>query len=157
MIVLALMPSSGPCSIGAHWPMAIHLGNGDGFVLIDESADREQREGLVAILTGKAGGPFGILATTISTLHTPQFVSFDLQLEGANSTVRAGNLLELEMEPIRNPVSGAEAYPGVVLPQGTLYTESTRASSKVFRINAGISFESTGKDAAWSPFQWQGP
>ncbi|MCH7605955.1 MAG: DUF1326 domain-containing protein [Chloroflexi bacterium] len=144
-------------SIGAHWPEAIHLGNGEGFVLIDERADQAQRDGLVAILTGKVGGPFGILANTITNLHAPQFLPFDIKLDGANSTVRVGSALELEMEPIKNPVSGAEAYPGVVLPQGILYKESTRASTKTFRVRAGVNFESSGKDAAWSPFEWSGP
>ena len=144
-------------AIGAHWPGALHLGNGEGFVLIDERGDQAQREGLLAILTGKVGGPFGILANTISKMHEPQFLPFEVKLDGANSTARAGNAVALEMEPIRNPVTGAEAYPGLVLPQGLLYKESTRASSKTYRINAGVSFEYSGSDAAWSPFEWSGP
>jgi hypothetical protein len=144
-------------AIGAAWPKAIHLGNGEGFVLIDQRANQAQRDGLVAVLTGKAGGPFGILANTISKLHPPQFVPFEIKVDGARSTVRAGNMLELEMEPIRNPVTGAEAYPGVTLPQGLLYKTSTRASSKTFRVRAGVSFQCQGTDAAWSPFEWSRP
>ena len=144
-------------AVGAHWPAAIHLGDGEGFVLVDERGDQAQREGLVAILTGKVGGPFGILANTISKLHDPQFLAFEIKLDGANSTARAGNAVELEMEPIRNPVTGAEALPGLVLPQGLLYRESTRASTKTYRVNAGVSFQYSGGDAAWSPFEWSGP
>ena len=144
-------------AIGAIWPQAIHLGNGEGFVLIDERADQSQREGLLAILTGKVGGPYGILANTIGKFHETQFLPFEIKLDGANSTVRAGNAVELEMEPIRNPVTGVESFPGVVLPQGILYKESTRASSKIFRVNAGVSYEYTGKDTAISPFEWSGP
>ena len=144
-------------AIGSHWPKAIHLGNGEGFVLIDERADQAQREGLVAILTGKVGGPFGILANTISKMHEPQFLPFDMKLDGANSSVRAGDAVELVMEPIKNPVTGAEAFPGIVLPQGLLYRESTRASCKTYKVNAGVNFEYSGKDAAWSPFEWSGP
>jgi hypothetical protein len=77
-------------AIGAHWPLAIHLGNGEGFALIDERADLEQRQGLVSILTGKTGGPFGILASTMTTLHTPQYVPFNFKLYGARSSVSAG-------------------------------------------------------------------
>ena len=143
--------------MGAHWPAALHLGNGEGFVLIDERADQAQRDGLLAILTGKVGGPFGILANTISKLHEPQFLPFEIMLDGANSTVRVGDAIELEMESIKNPASGAEAFPGLVLPQGILYKESTRASCKTFRVRAGVNFESSGRDAAWSPFEWSGP
>ena len=144
-------------AIGAHWPAALHLGNGEGFVVIDERANQAQRDGLLAILTGKVGGPFGILANTISKLHEPQFLPFEVKLDGANSNVKVGTALELEMEPIRNPVSGTETYPGILLPQGILYKESTRASSKTFRVRAGVNFESSGRDAAWSPFEWSGP
>ena len=144
-------------AIGAHWPTAIHLGNGEGFVLIDERADQAQREGLLAILTGKVGGPWSILANTISKLHEPQFLPFEIKLDGAHSTARIGNAVVLEMEPIRNPVTGAEAYPGLVLPQHILYGQSTRASSKTFRVNYGVSYEYSGKDTAWSPFEWSGP
>ena len=69
-------------SVGAHWPKAIHLGNGEGFILVDERADQAQREDLLAILTGKVGGPFGILANTISKMHEPQFVPFDMRGDG---------------------------------------------------------------------------
>ena len=140
--------------IGAAWPQAIYQGNGEGFLLIDDKADDAQGEALVAILTGKVGGPFGILAGTLSSLHGPQYVAIDVDLNGANSTARAGDLVTLEMEPIKNLVSGAEVFPGVVLPQPLLYRESTRAATKNFKVNAGVSFGSTGKDAAWSPFDW---
>ena len=143
--------------LGAHWPKALHLGNGEGFLIIDERADEAQREGLVNILTGQVGGPFGILAGTISKLHGPDFMSIDIKLDGANSTVSVGDSFQLEMEPIKNPVTGAEAFPGIVLPQGLLYRESTRASSKTYKVNAGVRFEHSGKDAAWSPFEWSGP
>ena len=111
----------------------------------------------MAILTGKVGGPFGILANTLTKLHGPQFLAFEIKLDGANSTARAGDAVELEMEPIRNPVTGAETFPGLVLPQGLLYRESTRASTKTYRVNSVVSFQYSGGDAAWSPFEWSGP
>ncbi len=113
-----------------------------------------QRDGLAKILTGQVGGPFGILAGTISKLHGPDFMPIDIKLDGANSTVSVGDSFELE---IKNPVTGAEAFPGIVLPQGLLYRESTRASCKTYKVNAGVSFEHSGKDAAFSPFEWSGP
>jgi len=125
-------------------------------VVIDEKADQAQRDGLTAILTGKAGGPFAILANTLTQVHGPQFLPMEVNVNGANSTVKAGSAVELEMEPIKNPVTGADAFPGVTLPQGLLYSTSTRASSKSFRVSAGVEFESSGKDAAFSPFDWSG-
>src|SRR5215471_13125876 len=43
----------------ARWPKAIHEGNGTASMLFDERANPKQREALVQICTGKAGGsPF---------------------------------------------------------------------------------------------------
>ena len=139
------------------WPAAIHEGNGECQILIDEQANQQQREGLLTILKGEAGPPWSILKNTFGTYYEPQFVSYDTKLEGANSSVKAGEFFELEMEPIKNPVTGAEAFPGVVLPQGLLYRESTRTSCKTFRAKGSINYEYSGTDAAFSPFSWGSP
>ncbi len=139
------------------WPSALYEGNGECQILIEERANQEQRDGLLAILKGEVGGPWAILKNTFGKFYEPLFVDFDTKLEGANSSVRAGNVLELEMEPIKNPVTGAEAFPGVVLPQGILYRESTRTSTKTYRVRGNINHEYNGTDAAFSPFSWSGP
>jgi hypothetical protein len=139
------------------WPAAIHEGNGECQLLIDERATTEQLEGMLTIFKGEAGPPWSILKNTFSTCYEPQFVHYETKLDGANSSVKAGEFFHLEMESIKNPVTGAEAFPGVVLPQGLLYRESTRASCKTYRASGKINYEYTGTDAAFSPFSWSGP
>lgn len=39
------------------WPEAIHLGNGEGLMIIDERADGAQREALLGILSGQTSQP----------------------------------------------------------------------------------------------------
>jgi len=141
-------------TIIADWPAAIHEGNGECQLLIDERANQEQREGMLTIFKGEAGPPWSILKNTFSTYHEPQFVKYETKIDGANSSVKAGEFFHLEMESIKNPVTGAEAFPGVVLPQGLLYKESTRASTKVYRATGKINYEYSGTDAAFSPFSW---
>ena len=144
-------------SIICDWPAAIHEGNGECQLLVDERANQQQRERLLTILKGEAGPPWSILKNTFSTYYEPQFVHYETKLEGANSSVKAGDFFHLEMESIKNPVTGAEAFPGIVLPQGLLYRESTRASCKTYRASGKINYEYTGTDAAFSPFSWSGP
>lgn len=144
-------------SVAADWPGAIHEGKGEAVILVDERANPVQRKAISALLSGNAGGPWAIIATTLSKVHGPRYVPFRMELKGANSTLRAGDAMHLEMEPIRNPVSGAEAFPRVVLPQGFVYKESTRASSKSFRVNDGVHYEYKGRDAAFAPFEYSGP
>ena len=46
-------------SVYANWPGAIHEGNGEALVLIDERADAAQRAAIEDILGGKARGTVG--------------------------------------------------------------------------------------------------
>jgi hypothetical protein len=92
----------------ATWPGAIHQGNGTVCLFVDETATREQRDALLNIGSGQAGGlPFEILATTFSTLLEPQFVPFNVNINGLESTARLGDNFRIALEPIKNPVSGA--------------------------------------------------
>ncbi len=143
-------------SVAARWPAAIHLGNGEALVLIDERASEAQRQAILSLLSGQEGGPWAIVATTLTTIHGPQYVPYAISINGVRSTLQAGSAIALEMEPIRNPVTGAEAFPQVVLPEGFVYRESTRASSKAFRVSGALNFGSQGKDCAVAPFEYRG-
>jgi hypothetical protein len=101
------MPLNGlGLAFAAKWPGAIHEGNGSVCLFVDEKASPDQREALVAIGAGQAGGlPFEILATTFSTLLEPQFTSFDFNIEGLQSSVRVGERFRISLEPIKNPVT----------------------------------------------------
>ena len=141
-------------SLCVNWPGAIHEGNGEALVLVDERADDEQREAVGRLIAGEHGGPWGVLAWTWPTLHGPVPVPYELELAGLNSRLKAGDTLELELEPIKNPVSGADVTPGAVLPQGLVFKQGDFASSKTFRVSNGVSFEHPGKYAAIAPFEY---
>lgn len=90
----------------AKWPGAIHEGNGTVCLFVDERASSTQREALLQIGSGQAGGlPFEILATTFSTLLEPRFVPFEFNLDGVQSSTRLGDNLRIALEPIKNPVT----------------------------------------------------
>ena len=94
-------------AFAAKWPGAIHEGNGTVCLFVDERASPAQRDALLEIGSGKAGGlPFEILATTFSTLLEPEFVSFDVKINGLQSTARLGDNFRIALEPIKNPVTG---------------------------------------------------
>lgn len=144
-------------SMVADWPSAIHEGNGEAILLVDEQADDTQREALLSLLNGKAGGPWAVLTTTFSKVHEPQFVRFDITLNGEHTTARAGDVVALAMTPIRNPVTGAEAHPKAVLPEGFITKEGSFATSETFRVDDGLHFDHSGKYTAFGPFDYKGP
>ncbi len=139
------------------WPGAIHEGNGKVLFLIDERADDAQREALSTLLSGEAGGPWAILRNTWTEVHEPPPVPYELRLDDHCSSVRAGGALELELEPIRNPVTGAEAHPRALLPEGFVWKDGSLAASRTFRVRDGVEYDHSGKYAAFAPFEYSGP
>ena len=144
-------------SVYVNWPGAIHEGNGEAVVLVDERADEAQREAVETLVRGDAGGPWGVLAWTWPTVHGPYPVPYDVEVAGIAPRGRSGEILELELEPIRNPVSGAEVTPGAVLPQGIIFKRGDFASSKTFRVRDGVEYDHSGKYTAVASFEYAGP
>jgi hypothetical protein len=144
-------------TVAVDWPGAIHEGNGRALILVDARADEAQREAIATLVGGDVGGPWGILAWTWPTVVGPLPVPYEVELDGIRTRVRAGDALVLEMEPIRNPVSGAEVHPGAVLPEGLIFKRGDFGSSKRFRVSDGISYEHEGCYTAVAHFEYAGP
>lgn len=144
-------------SVYVNWPGAIHEGNGEALILVDERASDEQRGAIERLLTGEVGGPWGILAWTWPKKHGPHAVSYNVSFDSVNTRVRAGDHLEVECGPIRNPVTGAEVHPGVVLPEGIIFKRGDLGTTTHFRVSNGIEYDHTGKYMAAGPFNYQWP
>lgn len=116
----------------AKWPKAIHEGHGTVCLFVDEKASAEQREALLDIGSGKAGGlPFEILAATMDTLLEPRFVPFDFKLDGLQSSARLGDkLLHIALEPIKNPVTGDPEQVAVNHGTGFIFKTAECASAR---------------------------
>jgi hypothetical protein len=139
------------------WPGAIHEGNGHALILVDDQADESQREAIETLVGGEVGGPWGVLAWTWPTVDGPHAVRYELELAGLATRVKAGDMLEVEVEPIRNPVTGDAVHPGMVLPEGIIVKQADLGSSKLLRVSNGISYEHSGRYTALGPFAYQGP
>ena len=141
-------------TVCVNWPGAIHEGNGEALILVDERADEAQRNAIETLVGGDAGGPWGVLAWTWPTIHGPKPVAYDLHLDGVKTRVKAGNSYEVVSETIKNPVSGAEVHPGATLPEGIVFKEADFGSSTAFRVSDGIAYEHPGKYTAVGPFEY---
>jgi hypothetical protein len=116
------------------WPKAIHEGSGEAFVVISPEATPAQRGALLTILTGQETEPgatiFNVFATVIDTFHEPVFapIDFQLDLDGRTGRVRVEGIIDTAVEPIRNPVTGAEHRVSVLMPGGFEYKKADYAS-----------------------------
>lgn len=118
-------------AFAAKWPGAIHEGNGTVCLFVDEKASPEQREALLAIGSGQAGGlPFEILATTFMTLLEPQFVPFNVTIDGLQSTARLGENFRIALAPIKNPVTSEDEQVTVNHGTGFIFKTAECASAR---------------------------
>jgi hypothetical protein len=143
-------------TVFAKWPAAIHLGNGEALIYIDEAANAQQREAIATLIKGESGGPWGILAWTWPKIHGTKFVKYAVQENGVQTTVKAGSGFDLELTTIKNPVSGADSHPAMVLPEGLVVKQADLGASKVFKLNDIMSMDHSGKYSAVGPFAYEG-
>ena len=144
-------------SVFVKWPGAIHHGNGEGVILVDERASDAQRDAIGALVSGKFGGPWGVLAWTWPTVHGPKAVPYHVHTDGVHSSVAAGDCMQLESTTIKNPVTGADTHPGIVLPEGLIVKGAGLGASTLFKVDEGISFDHSGKYTAVGAFDYRWP
>jgi hypothetical protein len=144
-------------TVAVKWPGAIHEGNGQAVILVDDRADQAQSDAIATLLSGDAGGPWSVLAWTWPTVHGPKPVPYAVKLEGVNSRVKAGDSFEVVSETIKNPVTGAEVHPGATLPEGIVFKQGDFGSSTTFRLSDEVSYEHPGKYTAVAAFEYSGP
>jgi hypothetical protein len=144
-------------SIYVNWPGAIHEGNGEAVILVDERADSSQRAAVATLVQGNVGGPWGVLAWTWPKVHGPLPMQYDVAFNGITTRIKAGHALEVESTTIKNPVTGAEAHPAVILPEGIIVKRADLGCSTVFRVHEGISMDHSGQYTAVGPFEYAFP
>jgi len=134
----------------AHWPKAIHEGEGTACFFVDSRADAAQRDALLQILSGQAGGtPFEILATTFTRILEPLFVPFQFNFNGPSSGVRIGSSVAVSLAPIMNPVTHEPESVHVEHATGFVFKRAECASAEEMRVSAGELNFSWHKKAAF--------
>ena len=116
-------------AIGAvfKWPGAIHEGHGECVAYVDERATEAQRGALLTIMTGGDTDPmatmFAVFASTVETMHAPQFVPIEFEVDPDERTghMRIAGHIDMTGEPIRSPVDGREIRAQIRLPDGFEY------------------------------------
>ena len=139
------------------WPGAIHEGDGHALIVFDERADEDQRAALETLVGGEVGGPWGVLAWTWPTVDGPHMARYELETDGVTFRIAAGELLQVESEPIRNPVTQAEVTPGAVLPQGIILKRADFGASRLLRVGGELGLEYIDRYTATGPFEYSGP
>ncbi len=140
------------------WPGAIHEGGGRGIVYLDARAKGQKRTALEAVATGRAGGPIGILMSTVDAGVEVREASIDFKMDGAKSYCRMPGVLDVAFTPILNPVTREPHYPTALLPTGLLTKREDYFSNKACSVTVeGFSMNHAGKNAHAAIGNWKGP
>ena len=131
----------------ARWPGMLHEGNGTAALLFDERATPPQREALMQIASGQAGGmPFELIVKTFSKVLEPRYVPFQFTLKGRDSSVRMGDVASAQLEPIKNPVTGDPESLRIEHGTGFIFKSAECVSAKAWQAAAGeLKFSWPGK------------
>jgi hypothetical protein len=122
--------------IGARyrWPGPVHEGGGLVQGFIDARATEAQRKALFAILGGEEQEPhtaFNIYAATFDKELDPIFaeMTFACDIQARTGRFSVPGVLDMRVEPIRNPVTGAPHRARIVLPEGFEFRSAETASA----------------------------
>lgn len=128
--------------------------------IVDESADGDQRNALLTIMSGQARGTlFEIFAAVCPHVREPMFapIDFEFDIESRSGRLKAGEVIETEVETLRG-IDPPDPYRVLVrIPGGFEYTgpddeaETALATRVAVRAGGNLDFEhtSTHSSMAW--------
>lgn len=122
-------------AILAHIPGNILKGNWRIRVYIDDKATAQQKDALLKVWTGKAGGPVADLAKLVGEVAAVELVPIVFEVKGVNGTLKIGKAIEATLAPFQGATGQATALHDTVfttIPGSPAYVG--KASS--YRVNA---------------------
>ena len=135
------------------WPQAIHLGNGQAQPVVDVRASPAQREALLKIMSGQETEPgatiFNVFASTFTKVHDPVFAKISIRADrkARTATIAFDGIVDVNVEPIRNPITNEPMQVSVTMPGGFEYDEAEFASGTVKTSGSPIPLDWSGRHA----------
>jgi len=135
------------------FPGPAHEGNGTAVVLVDDKVPAERRAALESMI--QSIPPFSIFYSLLSTFFGFRYVPFDLRLAGIHSRLTISNILELQLTPMKNPVTGADELATLYKPTGLTSKTHELCATATYRLAVeGLTFDHSGKYGEFSPFEY---
>ena len=145
-------------AVSAHIPGNVLDGNWKECLYISDNATDEQFNALVAVLSGKKGGPLADLAKLVGEVAEVKRVPITFQVSEGKGTYRVGNVVEAQVEPYMGmtgrPTTLAETVFSTI-PGSPAYV----SKASVFRMNnptLGLNVDLRNHNAIQGSFAFEG-
>jgi hypothetical protein len=141
-----------------HTPGPMGAGHWSVGVVVDERGDAAQRDALVAIASGRAGGPMAAVAPLFETFLGVETRAIRYERDGMRRAVSIPGLLDQALEGV--PSASRPGEP-VCIDNGIHPANARLALAKATRSHVhafGMDFDETSgrNNGHFAPFSWQG-
>jgi hypothetical protein len=146
--------------LAAAFPRAIHQGDGVMRIYITQKASPEQFRAIADIVYGRAGGsgPFALFAPVTRYQLEPEAVPIEMRVAGTRSSFSVPGVLNVELSPHFNPVTGEEQEVIINLPKGFIWKTAQSVKTAVMKIvSPHLNFDHAGRNAFYSVVEYSGP
>ncbi len=139
-----------------HIPGNILQGNWKIIAYVDEKANKQQEEAILAVWTGKKGGPVADLAKLIGEVAGVERVPMTFEVEQGKGRLRIGNAVSAELEPFRGPGDKPTALTDSIfstIPGSPAYVGKA-SSYKANAPSLGIKLDLNGHNSVQGTFRF---
>lgn len=129
------------------WKVAVYL---------DDDATEAQRQSLIKIFGGQAGGHPAVLASFIGEILALESARIRFDKRGKRIALTVGDVAEAEIEQIDGQGGGPVTISGHPLAIAPGYPATVARSQKLAYRDHGMSWSESQKTAFFSPFAYEG-
>jgi hypothetical protein len=88
----------------------------------------------------------------------PQFVPLQIRINGQRGSFAVPGVLEVQLAPHTDPVSGDEQDVQISLPKGFIWQVANAVKTAVMKITTpNLNFDHSGRNAFWTTVDFHGP
>ena len=99
--------------------------------------------------------PFSIFWSLLSTFLGFRYVPFALHLDGIHSRLTIPTMVDLQLTPMTNPVTGADELATLYKPTGFTSKTHELCATRTYRVTLdGLAYDHSGKYGEFSPFEY---
>jgi hypothetical protein len=132
-------------------------GNWRAAVFVDDKASPAQEQALVAVFSGKKGGPVADLAQLIGEVVGVQRAPITFDLVQGKGSMRIGSLVSVDMEPLRSATGASTALSDAALSVTAGAPYYVGKASTLRQVVPGLAqdFRLEGDSAVQGPFRFE--